>query len=229
MGTSLIASAPPTTARSISPSAMASAALVIACRLVAQARTTEHASTFFGSPLAPPTSRGAFRSWPRVTAVPQVVPGVDPGGVAIAPLDLHRIAAHLVHALRLHVLLHLLFPHHALAAPLLHALRARASRAQPARRELRVPAVVPADEQVAVGVERQIGGLRLRRLRFDLVEQAHAQGSTASGIHRPCSARRSCSRPSRCPTRCSPGIRSGSGTARGWRSSCPPERDTSSI
>src|SRR5882724_9014055 len=29
----------------------------------------------------------------------QVVPGVDPGGVAIAPLDLHRIAAHLVHAL----------------------------------------------------------------------------------------------------------------------------------
>src|SRR5438477_352937 len=225
MGTSLIASAPPTTARSISPSAIASAALVIACRLVAQARTTEHASTFFGSPgaLYEPVSTLFF---PQLQ---QVVPGVDPGGVAIAPLDLHRIAAHLVHALRLHVLLHLLFPHHALAAPLLHALRARASRAQPARRELRVPAVVPADEQVAVGVERQIGGLRLRRLRFDLVEQAHAQGSTASGIHRPCSARRSCSRPSPCPTRCSPGIRSGSGTARGWRSSCPPERDASSI
>src|SRR5438105_9606059 len=159
----------------------------------------------------------------------QVLPRVDPRRVPIAPLDLHRISPDLVHPLRPDLALDLRLPHHAPPAPLLHALRARASRAQPARRELRVPAVVPADEQVAVGVERQIGGLRLRRLRFDLVEQAHAQGSTASGIHRPCSARRSCSRPSPCPTRCSPGIRSGSGTAPGWRSSCPPERDTSSI
>ena len=41
MGTSLSASTPPTMARSNSPSAMASAAAVMAWRLVAQARTTE--------------------------------------------------------------------------------------------------------------------------------------------------------------------------------------------
>ena len=73
MGTSLIASAPPTTARSISPSAMASAALVIACRLVAQARTTEYASTFFGSPAASPTSRAMFGSWTEGMTVPKTI------------------------------------------------------------------------------------------------------------------------------------------------------------
>ena len=57
MGTSLIASDPPTMAQSIWPAAMASAAVVSACRLVAQARTTVYASMSFGSPVARPTSR----------------------------------------------------------------------------------------------------------------------------------------------------------------------------
>src|SRR5207237_7292418 len=67
----------------------------------------------------------------RGAQLQQVIPRIDPGGVAIAPLDLHRIASHLGHALRLHLLLHLLIPHHPPPAPLLDALRARASRAQP--------------------------------------------------------------------------------------------------
>ena len=57
MGTSLIASAPPTIATSASPVAIASAAAVSACRLVAQARATEYASMFLGRPAASPTSR----------------------------------------------------------------------------------------------------------------------------------------------------------------------------
>src|SRR3989475_4214254 len=76
----------------------------------------------------------------------QVIPGVDSGRVPVGPLRLHRVPPDLVHPLRSELALDLRLPHHAPAAPLLHALRARASRAQPARRELRVPAVVPADE-----------------------------------------------------------------------------------
>src|SRR5436853_3073643 len=136
------------------------------------------------------------------TQLQQVVPRIDPGRMPIAPLDLYRIPPDLVHPLRADVPLDLPLADHAPPAPLLHALRAGASRSQPARRELRLATVVPADDQVPLIVERQIARLRLRRLRFDLVQQAHAPGSTASGIHRPCSARRSCSVPSRYPTTC---------------------------
>ena len=73
IGTSLIASAPPAMARSISPSAIASAALVIACRLVAQARTTEYASMFLGSPEASPTSRAMFGSCTEGMTVPKTI------------------------------------------------------------------------------------------------------------------------------------------------------------
>src|SRR2546427_755388 len=271
MGTSLIASAPPTTARSISPSAMASAALVMACRLVAQARTTEYASRFLGSPAARPTSRAMFGSctdgitvpktiwsmartgisarctssattclpssnaerslkevpaltngvrrpatiatrrpgreamdssgvarhnganapsqasakrsarpprpaWPSacsrllIAQLEQVIPGEDAGGVPVGPLDLHRVAPHLVHALRLHVCLHLRLAHRAPAAPFLDAPGAGAVRAQPPGRELRLPPVVPADEQVALAVEGQVRGLGLRLFWLELVE-----------------------------------------------------------
>src|SRR6267142_1399978 len=105
----------------------------------------------------------------------QVLPGVDPGRVAVGPLHLHRVAADLVHAPRLHVGLDLLLAHHAPAAPLLDALRTGAARAQPARREPGLPAVVPADEQVAVVVEGESGRLGLWLFRLDLVEKAHGQ------------------------------------------------------
>src|SRR5919204_4364140 len=87
----------------------------------------------------------------------QVLPRIDPRGVPIAPLNLHRIPPDLMHPLRPHILLHLLLAHDAPPAPLLHALRARTPRPQPPRRKLRLPPVVPSDEQVALVVERQIG------------------------------------------------------------------------
>src|SRR4051812_33864837 len=114
----------------------------------------------------------------------QVVPGVDAGGVPVAPLDLHRIAAHLVHALGPDLRLHLLVAHHALAAPLLDALRAGTARAQPSGRELRLPPVVPTDEQVALRIEGEVGWLGLRRLRLELVEEAHGGLVTRSGMQR---------------------------------------------
>src|SRR5437870_5068722 len=104
--------------------------------------------------------------------------------MAVAPLDLDGIAADLVHPLRLHVGLHLALAHHPLAAPLLDALRARTARAQPARRELRLLAVVPAHQQRALVVEGQVAGLGLRRLRLDLVEQAHADVVARSAMQR---------------------------------------------
>src|SRR2546430_1823032 len=65
-----------------------------------------------------------------------------------------------MHPLRLYVLLHLLLPHHALAAPFLHALRARAPAAQPPRCELRFPASVPA---AATGGDFALSMLRRAR------------------------------------------------------------------
>ena len=70
----------------------------------------------------------------------------------------HGVAADLVHPLRLHALAHLRVARHALAAPLLDALRAGAAGAQPAGRELRFLPVVPAHEEVPLVVEGQIGG-----------------------------------------------------------------------
>src|SRR5258705_343312 len=113
----------------------------------------------------------------------QVLPGVDPGRVTVGPLHLHRVPPHLVHAPRLHVALHLPLAHHALAAPLLYALRAAAVRPQPPGREPGLPAVGPADQQVAVVVECQGDRLGLRLFRLDLVEDAHGGvlGFTPSG------------------------------------------------
>src|SRR4051812_47365265 len=88
-----------------------------------------------------------------ISDLEQVVPGVDAGGVAVGPLDLDRIPADLVHAPRLHVLLHLPLAHHAAAAPFLDAFGARAAGAQPPGRELRLAPIVPADEQVGVVVQ----------------------------------------------------------------------------
>src|SRR5712671_2281157 len=147
----------------------------------------------------------------------QVVPGVDPGRVPVRPLHLHRVPPHLVHPPRLHVGLHLGLAHHPAAAPLLDALGARTLRPQPPGRELRLPPVVPADEQVALVVEGQGGRLGLRLLRLDLVEQAHVLRSNSSTMRGRCSAPRPSSTRSPCPTICSPTIPSGSGIARGWR------------
>src|SRR5262249_38086266 len=114
-----------------------------------------------------------------------VVPGVDPGRVAARPLHLHRVPPDLVHPPRLHVVLHLRLAHHPPAAPLLHAFGAGAARPQPAGRESGLPAVVPANEQVAVDVEGQGDRLRLRLLGLDLVEEAHGGGLVCISYHAP--------------------------------------------
>src|SRR5689334_3517486 len=109
-----------------------------------------------------------------IAELAQIVPRVDARRVAVAPLDLHGVATHLVHPLRLHVGLHLLVANDALSAPLLHALRAGTACAQPSRRKLRFSPIVPADEQVPLRIEGEIGGLGLRGLWLELVEEAHA-------------------------------------------------------
>src|SRR5205085_738506 len=81
------------------------------------------------------------------------VPRIDAAVVTVAPLNLGGVAADLVHAAGPDVIRHLRLPDDALAAPLLDAGGARASRPQPLRRELRDLAVVPADDQEACVVE----------------------------------------------------------------------------
>src|SRR4051812_36816618 len=123
------------------------------------------------APSATPRQRA---SGGLVADLQEIIPGVDPGGVAVAPLHLHRVAAHLVHPLRLHAVLHLRLADDAAAAPLLDALRAGAACAEPLGREPGFAPVVPADEQVAVGVERQVGRFRLRLSRLQVIEESHA-------------------------------------------------------
>src|SRR5216684_3242187 len=80
MGTSLIASAPPTMATSTSPTAMASAAVVSACRLVAHARATECASMLLGSPAERPTSRAMFGHCTMGMTTPKTIWSTSLGG-----------------------------------------------------------------------------------------------------------------------------------------------------
>src|SRR5207249_2654999 len=78
-----------------------------------------------------------------------------------------------LHSPRAHVLLDLFLADHAPAAPLFDTFRAGAAGAQPAGRELRFLAVVPAHEEVAIVVEGEIARLGLRLVRLELVEEAH--------------------------------------------------------
>src|SRR6267143_3535672 len=105
-----------------------------------------------------------------IAQLEQVIPRVDAGRVTVGPLDLHRVAPHLIHALCPHAVLHLRLAHRAPAAPFLDAPGAGAVRAQPPGRELRLPPVVPANEQVALAVEGQVRGLGLWLPWLELVE-----------------------------------------------------------
>src|SRR5712691_7136150 len=135
-------------------------------RQQATERSPENAHAFL-------TPRRRLRSLAAFAQLEQVVPGVDAGGVAVAPLDLDGVAADRLHPARAHALCDLAFAHHPPAAPFLDALGARAARAEPPGRELRLLAVVPAHEEIAVVVEGEIAGLGLRRVRLELVEESH--------------------------------------------------------
>src|SRR5215467_10412415 len=80
MGTSLSASAPPAIATSTSPVAIASAAVVSSCGLVAHARATECASIFLGSPAASPTSRAMLGHCTIGITAPNTIWSISLGG-----------------------------------------------------------------------------------------------------------------------------------------------------
>src|SRR5437762_1806828 len=101
------------------------------------------------------------------------VPGVDPGVVAVAPLQARGISSDRLEVLRPHVGFDLGFADGALPAPLVDASRAWAACPKPVRPEAALLAVVPADVDSPVRRDGDVSGPYGRSVRLQLVEEAH--------------------------------------------------------
>ena len=95
--------------------------------------------------------------------------------MAVGPVDADGVVADRLHAAGLHGFGNLLVADHALAAPFLDALGARAARSKPSGGELRFLAVVPAHQQRPRVVEGEVARPHDRLLWLDLVEESHVR------------------------------------------------------
>src|SRR5438105_5878159 len=121
-------------------------------------------------------SSGGLRSRGDLLLAPQlekIVPGIDAGVVAVAPLQARGVPSDGLEVLCPHVGFHLGLVDGALAAPLVDAPRARAACPEPVRPEPALLAVVPADVESPVRRDGDVGGPDGRSVRLQLVEEAH--------------------------------------------------------
>src|SRR6185295_3084294 len=98
------------------------------------------------------------------TDAPHEVEAVDPGRVAVAPLDVERVVANDPRGENLDVGVHMLLEDHPLPRGLAHALRAGAAAPEISRRIDALVSVAPADRDplAALLPDRKRGG-RVRR------------------------------------------------------------------
>src|SRR5437868_12414810 len=104
----------------------------------------------------------------------EVLPGIHAGVVPVAPVDAHGVAADGLQVVRPHVGADLRLTDGTLAAPLVHAPRAGAARAQPLRREPALGPIVPAHHHPALRRDGDVARPHRRHVWLDLVEKSHA-------------------------------------------------------
>src|SRR5438105_1649886 len=120
-------------------------------------------------------SSGGLQSGGDLLLAPQlekVVPGVDAGVVAVAPLQARGVSSDRLEVLCPHIGFHLGLADGALAAPLVDAPRAWAARPEPVRPEPALLAVLPADVESPLRRAGDVGGPDGGSARLQLVERA---------------------------------------------------------